>query len=283
MKSHHPASRLLGFVCVSICLAGLCVGTARGEEVLQLPPLIVEQKAIGPAWRYARLPGFEILSLCYDEKSGALAFSYYRARRQLTALIPERFLGQFDVPTKLILYDDAFWGAAVHESAAAILPNMRLVLDSTQTRKPGEPTPFDKIRAPDPLLSGPPVYASPKTVEGPTTYSRQPVFFKDMRLSDDDEIVLFTVAPAGNDNYYQRVLRPTYVAQLISARTPQLPPWFVTGFLDLYSRLDFAEDTITLAPFEWIDPEHTKEALHNPRAVSAAWRGLVGQIGRAHV
>ena len=259
-------------------LAGIGAVLGQENEIVLLQPFFVEGEMLGQPWRYGRLPGFEILSRCYDDKSSALAFSYFRARRQLEVLIPERFLGRFDVPTKLILYDSTFSEAAVQASAAEVLPSMRIIFESVEKRTPGDPTPFDRMRAPDPLLSIP-VYSPPKVVEGPTTYSRQPVFFRDMRLSDVDEIVLFAVAPAGSGHYYQRALRPSYLAKLIAARTPQLPGWFVAGFLDLYERLEFAENTIMLEPFEWIDQERTKAARRNPRAVSAGWRPLVELLG----
>ncbi|HUG11144.1 MAG TPA: hypothetical protein VMM36_09030, partial [Opitutaceae bacterium] len=278
IKSRRTSHGLPGAFCVLMWLAGIDAVRGQDEETVVLQDFIVEGEMSGQPWRYGRLPGFEILSRCYDDKSSALAFSYYRARRQLEVLIPERFLGRFDVPTKLILYDSTLRLAAEHGSAAEVLPSMRIILDSGEKREPGDPTPFDRMRAPDPLLSIP-VYSPPKVVEGPTTYSRQPVSFKDMRLSDVDEIVLFALAPAGSGHYYQRALRPSYLAKLIAARTPQLPGWFVAGFLDLYGRLEFSESTLMLDPFQWIDQEQTKSARRNPRVVTAGWRPLVELLG----
>ncbi|HVU22944.1 MAG TPA: hypothetical protein VHE13_02395, partial [Opitutus sp.] len=273
----RPTSqRLLLALGVACWLAGPGASASRGEEIIRLPPYLVEGKLPGRPWRYARMPGFEVLSRCYDTKSRALAFAYYQAQQQLTALIPARFLGRFDVPTKLILYDDSLWPATLEESAAAILRSSPLIPETPKGPPPGAPTPFDRIRADDPILQPPPIYRPPiKVVEGPTTYSQAPVFFDDMRLTDDDAIVLFTVAPADNTNYYRRYLRPTYLAQLLAARTPTLPSWFVAGFLDLYERLDFAEDTITLGAFVWSNREETETAKKDPAPIVGQWLPLV--------
>jgi hypothetical protein len=74
-------------------------------------------------------------------------------------------------------------------------------------------------------------------------------------------------------------LRPAYLAKLIAARTPQLPGWFVAGFLDLYGSLEFAEDRIRLEPYDWIDQERTEAARKSPRIVTAGWRPLVELFG----
>ncbi|HWA85502.1 MAG TPA: hypothetical protein VG710_04715 [Opitutus sp.] len=266
--------RLLIALGVAGWLAGGGAVASRGEEIVRLPPYIVEGKLQGRPWRYARFPGFEVLSRCADSKSRALAWSYDDAYRLAAAVLPRRFFGRFDVPTKLIFYSQSLWPAALEESAAEILRSGPLLLDIKPRPPPGAPTPFDAILAPDPLISRQ-IYGPPPGEVSATTFGPKPVFFEDMRLTDDDAIVIFTVAPAENSGYYKTFLKPTFVAQLLAARTPSLPSWFVAGFLDLYERLEFAGDTITLKPFVWLDPEHTEAAKHDPAAVVRTWLPLV--------
>jgi hypothetical protein len=272
----RPTSqRLLLALGVAGWLAGFgAVSAGAEEEIVQLPPYIVEGKLQGRPWRYAKFPGFEVLSRCYDSKSRALAWSYDDAYRLATAILPGRFFGKFDVPTKLIFYSQSLWPAALEESAAAILRSSPLLPDLKPRVPPGAPTPFDAIRAPDPLLSRG-IYGPPPGEVSTTTFGPKPVFFEDMRLTDDDGIVIFTLAPPGNANDYQTFLKPTFVAQLLAARTPSLPSWFVAGFLDLYERLEFAGDTISLRPFVWLDAEHTEAAKHDPASIVRTWRPVL--------
>src|ERR1019366_6766328 len=83
---------------------------ARGQETSEsavvLPPFIVEEANKGPPWRYAEMPGFEILSRCDDRTTRDLALAHFRLHRLLALLLPDRLQLSFAVPRTIIFYDE---------------------------------------------------------------------------------------------------------------------------------------------------------------------------------
>lgn len=273
-----PLSRFCPVFVALVLLSPLFRFSARAassDEVVTLPPLLVEEKLRGPRWRYAELPGFEILARCSDARARALAYSYYRAHHLQSVLLPDRFLGQFDVPTKLIFYADELWPAALEEGAA-LLRSSSLVPSLPRRAATGDPTPLDQLRAPDPIMSRGriPIYSAGWRAET-DGHGEMPAFVKDLRLSDDDEVVIFNVVRPEPDFYFRTFLRPTYLAQLLAARTPTLPSWFVRGFLDFYQQLEFSEDTITAVPFVFLDSAQSATAKEDSATAIRTWLPLM--------
>lgn len=238
----------------------LSAQTAPNEEPVQLPPFIVEERIAGPSWRYACVPGFEILTRCHDTKSRALAESFFRAHEVHRALLPRRFEMQLDVPIALIFYDENLWPIELQQTAADFLGLQTFSFRPTRAA-PGDPTPLDYWLGRD--------ATRPRSAPGSAASALKPhTFLTDLRLSDADSIHIFTLAPEGHGHLFRTYLRPTYIAQLLAGRTPSLPSWFLAGFLNLYRQLEFGGDSITLAPFVWLSPEESKSARNHPAAAT---------------
>ena len=65
--------RLLPLIALLVFLRPLDVMRGQEERTVVLPPFIVEDASKGPPWRYAQMPGFEILSRCDDGTTRDLA------------------------------------------------------------------------------------------------------------------------------------------------------------------------------------------------------------------
>jgi len=247
------------------------------KDLVKLPPFIVEANREGPIWQYAQMPGFEILSRCYEAKSRALARAYFQAHRLHTALLPERFLMRFDVPTKLIFYDENLWPLERQEAVAAMLRALPMLPEKLRNDA-GAPSAFDRLRDPDPLFSRALARGGDAADSGrPVQPVAKPIstFFTDMRLTDEDAVIIFALVPEGYNQVFATFLRPTYLAKLLGGRTPTLPPWFVGAFLDLYGRLVIGDDTLTLAPMVLGSAEATTAAQENPESVVRSFRPLL--------
>ena len=85
---------------------GLLAAGARAEQIVELPPYAVETTALREPWQYAKLPGVEILSRCSEPTTLLLLDHHFRLRETLTALLPEEFQVQLDVPTTYVLFND---------------------------------------------------------------------------------------------------------------------------------------------------------------------------------
>lgn len=264
------------FVAAACCpFASLAQTSSTSDDLVLLPPFIVEERIEGPSWRYASVPGFEILTRCHDAKSRALAESFYRAHHVHRALLPARFEMQLDVPVALIFYDENLWPVELQESAAAFLGLQNFSFPQTRAA-PGDPTPLDRWlgRAP---MSDP---SRPRATAGSTPAAPKPhTFLTDLRLSSSDSIHIFTLAPSGHDHLFRTYLRPTYLAQLLAGRTPSLPSWFLTGFLNAYGQMEFGGEAITLPPLVWLTPEDTKTARDEPAAATRKFLPLVDLLG----
>ena len=111
MKPRTP----LRLACV-LALSALAVGAAEpakkplelpkmvviGRQVIELPPFVVTGFAFGPNWRYASIPGYEIITQCSDAESRAIIESIHRGRQLMLA--PELWT-DFAVPMTVVLFN----------------------------------------------------------------------------------------------------------------------------------------------------------------------------------
>lgn len=73
-----------------------------GRQVTELPPFVVTGFALGPNWRYASIPGFEIITQCSDGESREIIEAIHRGRQLMLA--PE-FWQDFAVPMTVVLFN----------------------------------------------------------------------------------------------------------------------------------------------------------------------------------
>ncbi|MDQ5979882.1 MAG: hypothetical protein QG602_2857 [Verrucomicrobiota bacterium] len=235
-----PLIRLLWIV--ACCLGGLLTAAPepKVEMSVQLPPFIIEQTT-GPKWRYTRIPRYEILSRCNDLTTEQLALAFHRANQLLGLVLPERFQLALDVPQALIFYDEKLWPVAEQAAVAALLKA------HPPARADGLPSPGTPPRVQlEPITGAKLLGASPSA----QTAARDS-FFSNLMLSDADSITTFALVSSSTLDPQRSYLTPAYVANLLERRTPTLPEWFTAGFMRLYDRMDFADNTVTVRPIRW--------------------------------
>lgn len=244
--------RLLLLLAAAAAFARPAAGRAQQEDAgpVNLPPFIVEEASKGPPWRYAVMPGFEILSRCTDRTTRDLAQAHFRLHQLLELLLPARLQLTFTVPKAAIFYDEALQPAASQEVIAAMLK-----------RAPREETPVDlPVGAPGRFGLRAPVMATPS--------ARPITFLPNLRLWDSDAMAIFAIVRDGYDSD-RLVLTRDYVNYLLVNRAPALPWWFISGVLGLYDRTDYAIDALSLGPINWISDKLTTAVIKNPKTAPA--------------
>ncbi len=216
------------------------------EMTVQLPPFIVEQTA-GPKWRYTRIPRFEILSRCNDLTTEQLALAFHRANQLLGLVLPEQFQLKLDVPQALIFYDETLWPVAEQQAVAAMLKA------HPPARADGLPSPGTA-----PRVRLEPITGAKLLGNGPASQAAaHDSFFSNLMLTDADSITTFALVSASTIDPQRSYLTPAYVANLLEHRTSALPEWFTAGFMRLYERMDFQDNTVSVRPIRWSFPTPT--------------------------
>jgi hypothetical protein len=220
------------------------------DNVLSLPPFLVDEAATGPRWRYAQSPEFEILSRCTDPTTRELAQNYHRLHQLLQLVLPVRLQVKQDVPKTFILYEATLLPATAREMLAA-----------------------------RPQAEGP---ASVVLPDAQATVMRNP------RFSDLDALTVFASMPnLASDRGGRRVrgfegdptqgvpyhpglmyLTPSYVGYLLGNRVPELPSWFVSGFMGAYPKMKFSDDAVALEAMVWLGEKETR-AIKNGSGAGA--------------
>lgn len=202
----------------------LARASAADEPVIALPPFLVEEAAKGPPWRYATLPGYEILARCPDRSTKDVVEAHFRLHQLLAELLPERFQVKMTVPKALILYDEALQPAASQEVIARIIR--------------GNPAP-------------PVIERSGSLGRDFRTSLPLPrvAFLPNLRLWDHDAMTVFMIVRRDGFDPDRLALTPHYVTYLVRSRLPTLPHWFVAGFLSLYDDAIFDRGELRLPYF----------------------------------
>lgn len=73
-----------------------------GRQVVELPPFVVTGFSLGPNWRYASIPGYEIITQCSDGESRGIVEAIHRGRQLMLA--PELWT-EFAVPMTVVLFN----------------------------------------------------------------------------------------------------------------------------------------------------------------------------------
>ena len=217
-----------------------------GDEVVALPPFIVEEPTKGPPWRYAEMPGFEILSRCGDNTTRELAAAHARVHQLLALILPESLQVSFAVPKKLIFYDAALQPAASQEVIAGMLRR-------------------------EPKDAAAPVEAFPPGVRGIRFQppQRRYSFMPNLRLWDTDAMAVFAIVKVNATDLDRMALTSDYVAYLLTSRTPALPTWFIAGVLSLHEQADFNGNDLTLPAGLWISAADTEALKEDPKTAPA--------------
>lgn len=227
--------RLLAFA--SIVLSG----RAAEEPAIALPPFLVEEAAKGPPWRYASVPGYEILSRCDDGTTRRVVAAHHRLHQVLAAILPPSLQLQWSVPRTLLLYDEELQPAASQEVIRRML----------RGKPEAPPVEIDLPGRRGPRLGAP---------------ERRISFLPNLRLWDRDGMAVFMIVRRDGFDPERLALTYDYVAFLLKHRVPALPAWFISGVLDLYRDSTFEGDTLRAPPLIWISEAHTNGLKKTPPA-----------------
>jgi hypothetical protein len=207
-------------------------------EVVKLPPLIVEEKLPPLHWRYASLPGREVLSLCDAGSTERFMQRDWQLEQWLHRLLPDRFRVQLAVAEGQILFNESTGRANAREIVAEMARRDGATLDAdgTITTPGAESASF-----------GP----SPRRVQ----------ILPNMRLTDRDVVRVFAILTdeASDDFVFAR----DRVAFLLARRTPALPAWFIEGFVKLYEGTHFYPEEFVFLPVTWTSAALTDALARN--------------------
>ena len=245
MRRLTPLIAVLAFLRLGDCTR------AQQENVVVLPPFIVEEETKGQPWRYAQMPGFEILARCSDRTTRDLAEAHYRLHHLLELLLPERLQLAFAIPRVLIFYDEDLQSAASREVIASMLQ---------RAEKAAPPVELLRVEPGQFALRGPYV---------PSLTARRINFLPNLRLWDKDAMSVFALVREGAFDTDRLMLTRDYVSYLLLNRAPELPWWFVGGVLGLYDQVEYDTGSLTLDPIVWISEKQTDALKRDPKTAPA--------------
>jgi hypothetical protein len=218
------------------------------DDVVTLPPLMVEEKGVALPWRYLELPGCELLSVCDDATSAEFARRRHRLEELLHVLVPEKFCSRSSVPEAHILFNEETGRARSKEIIAEMVKK-----EGAFVAPDGTVTPLRRDDAP--VLSdarGWPRPPAPPRIR----------FLPNMRLWDQDATAVFAILQ--DTTRGQFTFSPDRVAFLLQQRTPALPEWFIEGTLGLYGRSELRENEIAIEPAIWLSAEESAALGRDP-------------------
>jgi hypothetical protein len=235
---------------LAIAAIPLPSGWAQDDSAVPLPPFIVEEATKGPPWRYAQVPGFEILSRCPDRVTRGLTEAHYRLHALLGLLLPEQLQLTFAVPKTIIYYDEELQSAASKEVMAAMVRE--------QEKK--QPPPAMELQLPG-RFGGRGV---PVQLNAAPRFN----FLPNLRLTDKDAMTVFALVREGSFNSDRLVLTRDYLSYLLFERTPTLPGWYAAGVLGLYDGMEFETGALKFGPLVWVSEAETDALKQLPPGTS---------------
>lgn len=239
--------------------------------VVRLPPLLVESST-GQPWLYCEVDGFEILSRCSQATTKQLVHAFVRANQGLSSLLPSKMRLCTDAPQLLLLYDAALWPKARQEALAQMLLARAPLPKESALANVETTIAFEAAKSPSPEKSvrentvSDRVYhltsteldtahvrrSESRSVGGyvlKTTVGSEdhesaasPDFFSNIRLSDADVMGTFAIVSGQDIDDSRSAVTYEAVAQVLAARVPRLPSWFIAGFLSMYAQVQFGDE-----------------------------------------
>jgi hypothetical protein len=250
---------------LSLATPSATLAETPAGTVVRLPPLLVES-SIGQLWLYCDAGGFEILSRCTKATTDRMVRAFVSANEGLDTLLPKQFRLRTDAPELLLFYDAALWPKARQDALAQMLLARAPLPQDSGSFNIEATTVFEPHRSDSRATSMRKNTASDREILMPTETKHFPSsentrvgryvfkgkvesdalksagsedFFSNLRLTDADIMGTFAIVSGQDvDDSYSAV---TYdaVAQVLTARVPKLPSWFITGFLSLYAHVRF--------------------------------------------
>ncbi|MBI5380416.1 MAG: hypothetical protein HZA31_00810 [Opitutae bacterium] len=238
MKLRRPSQTIYGlasnaglaliFAVLGACGARLAAEEstpATSERIVELPPLLVEESK-APPWHYVAVTGAEFLSRCKDDTTEEFVCGWLRAQDLLKRILPPEFHCQMSVPHTLLLYSQSLKSSVSREVINEMVAQER---------------------------------QRPKARRRPDAIGVMP----NMRLNDRDAWASFVFL---DEKRAPEIITCTsyHVLFVLDMRTPQLPPWFISGFVQLFEDVEFLRDALRVNPTRWLSDETTKAILLDP-------------------
>jgi hypothetical protein len=195
---------------------------------VSLPPFLV-QDAGGPAWRYGSVPGFEFLSHWSDSKTESFGLGVAAARQLFESILPPEFQVQLSTPTAYVLVSDKGTDPLSQSMVAQVLSHSR-----TEGTEPGR-------------------------------RATQIGFLPNLMLWDWDDLIVYGLEPS-HASEATLIFSNERVFVGLDRRTPALPRWFIDGFRDLYSGMEFWQGAAATGTAGWISKESTAALAADPEA-----------------
>jgi len=249
-------------VCQVLCLTPLVMRSADKivplpGKLVELPPYVVEEP-LTPPWRYATIPGVEVVARCPDTFTRQLIQRQYRLHELLKILVPEDLTVIRDLPRYYVFYHAENQPPVNLDIVTSIEKQEQSAAESGRLNRRSEP-------------------------------NVQVGFMPNFRFWDEDSLAIFFVVDPVADNRDGITLSAGYVRYLLETRTPMLPRWYIEGLMELYASVDMTEpplqtsldvmaatnsltgpvgpkDEIKLAPTNWIGGEVTANLRQNVKA-----------------
>ncbi len=165
---------------------------AAADQPIRMPPMIVSGAG---TWRYAEMPGFEILSRCPDKTTRSFMEGLFRAHQMLGVFVPPGFMANYESPNVIILAD----GGMASEMSRRIV-DLRPSLLKAAARE-----------------------ASLEMMPNVELYDRDR--WATFALLDPK-------SPISESGFY---VEPVHLRMLLDRRVPPLPTWAVEGIMEIYS------------------------------------------------
>jgi hypothetical protein len=193
-----------------------CAFGAAEEPVIMLPPLEVSAELQTMPWRYAALPGLEVLSACSEATTRSFIQAEHRLEQLFAGLVPVEFQVQLAVP-KIV-----------------VLSEQKRTLSASQNLVAGFGAADAKSGKRD-------------AGDGRTARDATVRFMPNLRLADPDMVAIFAVIDESRFEPERLGLTSDYVRFALEHRTPPLPAWLVDGLTQLSASMSFTRDAVVFA------------------------------------
>ena len=91
----------LRLACVMVLCTMAAGATEPADKAVELPPFVVTKLVFGPPWRYAEIPGYEILSQCSDTETYEIIAALWHGPQ---LVLPPAMQPRFSLPMTVVLF-----------------------------------------------------------------------------------------------------------------------------------------------------------------------------------
>lgn len=209
---------------------------AAEAETVELPPMIVEEKAESVRWLYASDGTTEFLSRCSLSTTRRYAEAWIRKLQLLRTLVPPAFLAKTDVPTVMVLY-----AQDLKQPVSAEIQRQLRTLQAEQATLPSADRPGR-------------VHVG---------------FAPNLRLNDRDMHASFVYIDEARFDAKTLIVAPNYLRFLLERRAPLLPGWLIEGIDRTYRNADLVKAPISFPPFIWTQRWDSEALIRDPQSSRA--------------